>query len=129
MGARKENRDRKAMAERIDSEQNEPCGLSRRGLSELLTSTDNTIIRLEHRADVAEAELIRAKKYIMRLEITLTAQKFRTAEALEELRKTEASRVSSGEAFFAKDRAHRKLSAVVRLALTPEQYHFYRAQI
>ena len=126
MGAAKEGRDRAAMSARIEQERNEPCGMTRRGLSNLMTQVDNEIHCLKAKLEEAEKvvhELEKSRKCIIRLRGSLSEANEKIREAREDCAKEKVNATKWRTAYAEKRKAHIKLSYIIRLTLTPDQWH------
>ena len=129
MGAAKESRDRKAAHDLFEQEASEPCGLSRRGLSDYTTQAENTIGRLEAQNASLKNDLSKTTQALKKVRVYRAVDMAYIAELKTELDAERKRNMETFRAFKAKKHAHQKLSNIVRFALTPEQYNNARKEI
>lgn len=103
--------------------------LSGRSLEDELAMAEHKATSLEHDLADEKAETARLRA---ELEAQTTARTEAETEAARQQKRAEADHaymMQAWHSFRKAQKANGKLSQVVRLALTPAQYHEYRAQI
>jgi hypothetical protein len=100
--------------------------LAARNYQEVLRLNQETIETQETKIKRLEAELEKAKLYVDLRRAERDTAKEELAVTKAELEKIILDRDTWREGCIQTTEAHQKLSSIVRLALTPEEYHRYR---